>query len=103
MDVMTADRHEDRSLLRRRLVVHGHVQGVFFRDSTRRTAQAAGATGWVRNEADGSVVAEVQGPAEAVEAVERFVRQGPPRAEVRTVEVHDVEPERDETTFDVVD
>jgi DNA ligase D-like protein (predicted 3'-phosphoesterase) len=70
-----------------RAVVRGGVQGVFFRDSTRRRAEQLGVLGWVRNEADGSVAVHAEGRAAAVEALVAFLREGPPRARVETVEV----------------
>jgi acylphosphatase len=76
----------------RRVVVRGHVQGVFFRDSTRRRAQAAGVAGWVSNRADGAVEAWFEGPAEAVERLVAFARRGPRGAAVESVEVVDEEP-----------
>lgn len=77
----------------RRLTVHGRVQGVFFRASTREQAQRWGVHGWVANRADGAVVAWLEGPAGAVGAVERWIRDGgPPRAAVDEVEAEDVEP-----------
>ena len=45
-----------------RLRIHGRVQGVFYRDSTRREAQRLGLRGWVRNRSDGSVETVAQGP-----------------------------------------
>ena len=79
--------------IRRRVVVHGNVQGVFFRDSTRSTAQTRGVAGWVRNCSDGSVEAHFEGAEDAVESVVRWMRFGPKRAEVTDVEVTEVEPE----------
>lgn len=76
----------------RRVRVSGRVQGVFFRESTRRTARAAGVTGWVRNEPDGTVHAHLEGPADAVARVIGFMRSGPPDAEVGDVRVTDVDP-----------
>ena len=52
-----------------RVVVHGHVQGVFFRDSVRRTARERGVAGWVRNRRDGTVEAVFEGEPDAVEAI----------------------------------
>ncbi|CAN5779053.1 acylphosphatase [soil metagenome] len=86
---------------RRHIRIRGHVQGVFFRDSTRKTAQQAGATGWVANRPDGSVEVEVQGSCDAVGAVEEFCRTGPPRATVTGVEVSSVDPVEDEAGFTV--
>jgi acylphosphatase len=79
--------------VRRRTVVRGRVQGVFFRDSIRERARAHGVAGWARNCRDGAVEAVLEGPAEAVERVLRFLRTGPPRAEVVGVEVSEEEPE----------
>jgi acylphosphatase len=76
----------------RRVVVRGHVQGVFFRDSTRRRAQAEGVAGWVRNRGDGAVEAWFEGPADAVERLVAFARRGPRGAAVESVEVVDEEP-----------
>ena len=68
--------------IRRRVVVHGHVQGVFFRDSTRERAQSRGVAGWARNRPDGAVEAVFEGDPEAVESMVRFASQGPGRADV---------------------
>jgi acylphosphatase len=76
-----------------RLVVHGEVQGVFFRDSVRQEAESAGVTGWVRNRADGTVEAHVEGDDEAVQAVVNFCGRGPSDAKVERVEREDAEPE----------
>ena len=80
-------------MIRRRAVVHGRVQGVFFRDSTRRMAESRGVVGWVTNRPDGSVEAVFEGELDDVEALLRFCRQGPGRAEVERVEVIEEEPE----------
>jgi acylphosphatase len=80
-------------MIRRRVVVHGHVQGVFFRDSTRRLAEREGVAGWVRNRADGAVEAVFEGEPDAVERLLRFAREGPRGAEVERVDVAEEEPE----------
>jgi acylphosphatase len=77
----------------RRVIVHGHVQGVFFRDSTRRKAQAAGATGWVANRPDGTLEAHVEGPPNAVEQVIAFLNVGPRGAEVHHTDAQPTEPQ----------
>ena len=77
----------------RRVKVHGRVQGVFFRDSTRRAAESRGVAGWVRNCPDGTVEAWFEGDDEAGEAMTRWAREGPSRADVDTVDVAEVEPE----------
>jgi acylphosphatase len=77
----------------KRVVVHGSVQGVFFRDTTRRKAESRGVRGWVRNCSDGSVEALFEGDAEAVEALVAFAREGPRGASVERVDVSDAQPE----------
>jgi acylphosphatase len=78
---------------RRRVVVEGRVQGVFFRDTTRRRAEALGVAGWARNTSDGTVEAVFEGDPGPVEEMVDFCRRGPGRAEVCSVEVTDEEPE----------
>lgn len=73
--------------IRAHVVVHGRVQGVFFRAETERTARALGLTGWVRNLSDGTVEAVFEGPAEAVERAIAWCRTGPPYARVSAVDV----------------
>jgi acylphosphatase len=68
-------------------VVHGRVQGVFFRDGVYERARALGVVGWVRNRADGTVEAVFEGPRPAVERVVDWCRVGPPQAEVDDVDV----------------
>jgi acylphosphatase len=69
------------------LRIYGRVQGVGFRDYTQREARRRGIAGWVRNCKDGSVEAMLQGPQEAVDAVLKCVRHGPPSAAVTDVQV----------------
>jgi acylphosphatase len=75
------------------VVVHGEVQGVFFRDSCRSEAEAAGVHGWVRNEHDGTVRAHVEGRREAVESLLSWLRRGPRHARVQSVDVQPTRPE----------
>jgi acylphosphatase len=77
----------------RDVVVHGEVQGVFFRDSCRTEAERNGVAGWARNEYDGTVRAHFEGPAEAVEAMVSWVHSGPRQARVERVDVTDAEAE----------
>jgi acylphosphatase len=77
---------------RRRVVVQGHVQGVFFRETVRRRALAAGLAGSVRNCPDGSVEAVLEGEREAVERLVEFCREGPRGARVDWVDVASEEP-----------
>jgi acylphosphatase len=74
-------------------VVHGHVQGVCFRDTTRRRAAERGVAGWVRNNPDGSVEAAFEGEPDAVESLVRFAHDGPRGALVERVDVIEEEPE----------
>jgi acylphosphatase len=66
--------------------VRGHVQGVWFRESTRREAEARGVAGWVRNLPDGRVEAVLQGASDAVDAMVSWCRHGPPLARVADVQ-----------------
>ena len=83
---MAADR------VRRRALVAGRVQGVWFRESCRDQAQAAGVAGWVRNLADGGVEVVLEGPPGAVDEVLAWCRRGPRRARVDGVDVVDEAP-----------
>jgi acylphosphatase len=77
----------------RLVVVHGRVQGVFFRDSCRREALEAGVDGWVSNAADGSLHAQFEGTSEGVERLVSWTRRGPRHATVERVDVHEVQVE----------
>ena len=79
--------------IRRRVVVHGHVQGVFFRDSTRQRAQSRGVAGWARNRPDGAVEAVFEGDPGDVAALVEFCRHGPRGADVRSVDETSEDPE----------
>jgi acylphosphatase len=80
-------------VVRRRVVVHGSVQGVFFRDSCRREARSLGLAGWVTNRRDGAVEAVFEGDPEAVAALVEWCRHGPRGAEVESVDDSPEEPE----------
>ena len=84
---------EDTGRTAREVVVHGMVQGVFFRDSCRSEARAAGVAGWVTNASDGTVRARFEGDREAVERMVAWSRHGPRHADVERVDVRDVEPQ----------
>ena len=73
--------------VRAHVFAEGLVQGVFFRDATRRRASELGLAGWVRNLPDGRVEAVFEGEEAAVESAIAFVREGPPHAQVLNVEV----------------
>ena len=80
-------------MIRRRVVVHGFVQGVFFRDSVRRLAERSGVSGWVRNNRDGTVEAAVEGDPESVQRIVDYCRSGPRGAQVDRVDVYEEEAE----------
>ncbi|MDA8163572.1 MAG: acylphosphatase [Desulfobacteraceae bacterium] len=84
-----------------RAVVHGRVQGVFFRAHTQEEARRLGLAGWVRNRADGSVEAVAEGEAARVEELATWLHQGPPAARVSHVEVSSEEPQSDLRGFEV--
>ena len=75
------------------VVVRGTVQGVGYRFSLRVVAERAGVSGWVRNRADGSVEAELQGAPSEVDTVLAWMAEGPPGARVDSRDVTDLEPE----------
>ncbi|HVI98127.1 MAG TPA: acylphosphatase [Sphingomonas sp.] len=76
-------------MIRRRLTITGRVQNVFYRDWFVEQAESLGLDGWVRNRADGSVEAVVQGAPEMVEAIVARARQGSPASRVDDVAVRD--------------
>ena len=76
-------------MIRRRVVVSGLVQGVWFRDSCRTEARRAGVAGSVRDRADGKVEAVFEGAPDAVNELCNWCQHGPPRARVAGVEITD--------------
>lgn len=73
--------------VRRKVIVHGLVQGVGFRFAVARTAETRGVAGWVRNRADGTVEAVFEGEPEAVESLVAYAGQGPRGSVVERVDV----------------
>ena len=80
-------------MVRRRVVVHGRVQGVGFRYAVARAAETRGVSGWAENRPDGTLEAVFEGDPEAVESLVRFCHDGPRGAEVERLEVFEEEPE----------
>lgn len=72
---------------RAHVLVSGEVQGVFFRQETKRRADNVNVKGWVRNRSDGSVEAVFEGEEQAVRALVEFCKRGPSRAVVTNAEV----------------
>lgn len=77
---------------RAHVLFFGRVQGVFFRDHTRRRAAELGVLGWVRNLSDGSVEAVMEGPRDRLESLIEWCRTGPPQAHVTQVNASWEEP-----------
>lgn len=76
----------------RHLLIHGKVQGVYYRASAEQEALLRGLSGWVRNRFSGEVEAVVYGPEEQVEAFIDWAHEGPPAAEVTRIEISSAEP-----------
>jgi len=81
------------STVRRRVIVYGLVQGVFYRDTTRRLAAEHGVSGWVTNRADGAVEAVFEGAPDQVDRMIAWARRGPRQATVDSIEVYEEQPE----------
>ena len=69
-----------------KLVIHGRVQGVWFRESTRKQAVELGVSGWVKNRVDGTVEALIEGPEDSVKKLIDWCHKGPPYAKVDQVD-----------------
>ena len=80
-------------MIRRRLTIHGYVQGVGFRWAIARAAESRGVAGWAANRSDGTVEAVLEGEPDAVESVERICNEGPRGARVDHVDVSDEQAE----------
>lgn len=76
----------------RHLLIHGKVQGVYYRASAEQEALMLGLSGWVRNRFSGEVEALVYGPEDAIEAFIDWAHEGPPAAEVTRIEISAAEP-----------
>ena len=79
-------------MVRRRAVVSGRVQGVWYRDTARQEAERLGVAGSAANRLDGRVVLEAEGEEAAVEAFLAWAAEGPPRARVDAVSVEAIAP-----------
>jgi acylphosphatase len=80
-----------REPLARHLLIHGKVQGVYYRASAEQEANRLGLSGWVRNRFSGEVEAVVFGPDEDVDAFIDWARRGPPAASVTRIEISSAE------------
>lgn len=70
-----------------RIIVHGQVQGVFFRHTTKRVAEKLGVTGWVKNVDDNKVEIVAEGEEDKLKELITWCHQGPPMAQVNKVDV----------------
>lgn len=82
---------KQRQPVTRHLLIHGKVQGVYYRASAEQEALMLGLSGWVRNRFSGEVEAVVHGPEEQVEAFIDWAREGPPAAQVTRIEISSAE------------
>jgi acylphosphatase len=80
-------------VVRRRLVIQGRVQGVFFRDTLRTLAERNGVAGWARNTPEGAVEAVLEGDEDAVARLSAFARKGPDGARVEHFDERAEEPQ----------
>ncbi len=87
------------TIVRKRFLVMGTVQGVGFRHSAARVASKLGLTGWVRNLPDGAVEVHAQGERVAVEKMEEWLRKGPATSTVTRLTALESPPKEGEATF----
>jgi acylphosphatase len=73
-----------------RVTIRGRVQGVSYRATTMDEARRLGVSGWVRNQPDGSVLLEAQGPSDKIDQLLDWCHEGPPHARVDDVKAIDV-------------
>jgi acylphosphatase len=88
--------------IRVRLIIEGRVQGVWFRESTRREAASLGLTGWVRNRPDRTVESLIEGPENAVNRLVSWCHKGPPGARVTQVHKKQDKWQGEFDSFDIV-
>ncbi len=88
--------------IRKHLIIEGRVQGVWFRESTRRQAVLLGVSGWVKNRPEGTVEALLEGPEDAVLRLVAWCRRGPSAASVTRIHETEETWRGDFNSFDVV-
>ncbi len=84
------------------LIIEGRVQGVWFRESTKRKALSLGVYGWVRNLPDGTVEVVAEGDEDKVRELIKWCHKGPPAAKVTNVKVEEEEYLGEFNSFDVI-
>jgi len=94
-------KNEEMNIKTLQIRVIGSVQGVFFRDYTRRTAQKLEITGWVKNCPDGSVELLASGTIEQLDTLISWLHQGSPNAVVQKVITKEISPEKTYRFFDI--
>lgn len=87
--------------LRAHVIVHGFVQGVWFRQSTKDEALRLGVSGWVRNLPDRTVEAVFEGEKKRVEEIVGWCHRGPSGAEVTKVDIRWERPKGEQLGFDI--
>ena len=87
--------------VRVRVVIEGRVQGVWFRDSTRKEALSLGVSGWVKNRRDGGVEALLEGPRQQVHTLIDWCRHGPPAARVTSMHASEEEWTGELSSFEI--
>ncbi len=92
---------EEQGMRTLRIQIIGKVQGVFFRDYTRRKAEELQLVGWVRNRADGSVEALISGEGAQVKKMVEWFHRGSPYSSVRSVVTHDTDALPETNTFQI--
>jgi acylphosphatase len=88
--------------IRARLIIEGRVQGVWFRESTRREASRLGVVGWVKNRSDGKVEVLAEGSEEAVRKLVTWCHHGPATAKVIRVRETEEAWRGEFASFDIV-
>jgi len=87
---------------RAHLIIKGHVQGVWFRASTKQQAERHGLVGWVKNTRDGAVEAVVEGEKQRVDDLIHWCHEGPPLSTVETVHVEYQKFNNEFSSFDII-
>jgi len=88
-------------MITRQVIIHGRVQGVFFRDYTRKTAMGYNLTGWTRNLPDGSVEAVLCGEERMVSKMLTWLQRGSPLSRVSSIDVYDINLDENMSTFEI--
>ena len=96
--------HSSKNSSKKRVHVFasGKVQGVYYRDSTKREAKSLGLSGWVRNLSDKRVEALIEGDSQKVDALLSFMREGPKYARVEGLEVEVDEHRGEFDSFEII-